>query len=543
MDIREYKPIQHKTAKKRRKRSFILSTAFEFDFPFSLNFFFYFQFSIFTASFTLEQLQNANSNRKTSFTVSKNGDKILYVSHLHGIWLTFDQYGDARLGISSQYHSRVDGLCGFFNNDKIDDKRTPIGQLANSTAEFGAAWSVSGGSDSDCEPHVCPSTLQDVAWKICNQVNDDVFKPCHASVDPTKFMSSCLETACECLLTASNGSHHSPATKSELEKLATSCKCPMLKNYAVECLATDETLQLDTWRSATSCEIKCPSPRVHHDCFRRKCEPTCNNIQAADCNIVPGTCFSGCYCPSGTIRQGENCIPIGECRDCVCDGFGRSQYLTYDRKNFTFDGNCTYLLTRNVMLENVHTFEIYATIGACNPNSTKKSTCTQAFHIAYGSHIVHMQKSPSSTSFDVIIDGLRVKNYPFNQDWMRLNEQAGELKILLPQSQVEITSRFSTMTFNVSEFLQCAECRLLLLPFFPHSHELFCIKLLSFPLQFRTDKSSKCEIRQQNGRNLWQLQWKPGGNLKKTFHLLSSAAELLLLFACVMRRRLFISHP
>lgn len=399
-----------------------------------------------------------------SFTVSKNGDKILYVSHLHGIWITFDQYGDIKLGISAQYHGGVDGLCGFFNNDKIDDKRTPTGQLANSTAEFGASWSTSEYDElDDCEPHVCPKKLQDVAWMICNQVNNDVFKPCHTSVDPTKFMSRCLETACECLLTASNGSYHSPST-SELEKFSTTCKCPMLQNYVVECMAADETIHLETWRSAKSCEITCPTPLVHHDCFRRKCETTCSNLQNADCNVVQGSCFSGCYCPSGSVRQGATCIPIGECRDCVCDGFGKSQYLTYDKKNFTFDGNCTYLLSRDVMLENVHTFEIYATIGPCISNSTSKATCTQAFHIAYGSHIVHIQKAQSS--LDVIIDGFKVKNLPFNQDWMKLNIQAGELKILLPKSQVEITSIFSTMTFNVSE---CEVFSLL--------HELFYIEL------------------------------------------------------------------
>lgn len=402
----------------------------------------------FNYSFTVQQLQN--SNRKMSFTVSKNGDNLLYVSHAHGIWITFDQYGDVKLGISSQYVNQVDGLCGFFNNDKTDDKRKPEGKIAASTVEFGDSWSVSQNSQEDCEPHVCPKVLQDAAWTMCNLAKDDIFKSCHAAVDPTRFISKCLETACDCLLTAKNGS--STAPQKDLEMFAKTCKCSMLKNYVVECMAADETVHLETWRSVQSCEASCPAPFVHHDCYRRKCETTCNNLQSAECSTVPGTCFSGCYCPSGTIRKDSTCIPISECRDCVCDGFGKSQYLTYDRKNFTFDGNCTYLLTRDITLKNVHTFQVHATVGACDTKtlSTAKATCTQAFHLVYGSHIVHIQKS-STNNLEVIVDGVKLKTLPYNQNWLKIAEQGKTLSILLPESQVELISQFETMTFSVSD--------------------------------------------------------------------------------------------
>lgn len=400
----------------------------------------------FNYSFTVQQLQN--SNRKMSFTVSRNGDNLLYVSHAHGIWLTFDQYGDVKLGISSQYSNEVDGLCGFFNNDKTDDKRTPEGKLAPSTVKFGDSWSVSQVNKADCEPHVCPQALQDAAWSMCNLVKDEIFKSCHAAVDPTRYISKCLETACDCLLTSTNGSL---STDGDLAKFSKQCKCSMLKNYVVECMAADEAVHLETWRSVHSCEASCLAPFVHHDCFRRKCETTCSNLQSSECSKVAGTCFSGCYCPSGTVRKDSTCIPISECRDCVCDGFGKSQYLTYDRKNFTFDGNCTYLLTRDIALENIHTFQVYTTIGACDAKSLSlnKATCTQAFHLVYGNHIVHIQKS-STNNLEVIVDGLKLKSLPYNQNWIKIAEQEKMLNILLPESQVELLSMFDTMTFSVS---------------------------------------------------------------------------------------------
>lgn len=380
-----------------------------------------------------------------SFTVSKNGDNLLYVSHTHGIWLTFDQYGDVKLGISSQYANQVDGLCGFFSNDKTDDKRMPNGNLAASTVEFGDSWFVGEGSKAECEPHVCPKAMQDVAWTMCNLVKDEVFKTCHASIDPTRFISKCLETACDCLLTATNGS------ATDMTKSTKECKCAMLKNYVVECMAADEAVHLETWRSVHSCEASCPAPFVHHDCFRRKCESTCSNLQSSECTNVPGTCFSGCYCPSGTVRKDSTCVPISECRDCVCDGFGKSQYLTYDRKNFTFDGNCTYLLTRDIALQNIHTFQVYATIGACDPKALTKNvaTCTQAFHLVYGNHIVHIQKS-TTNSVEIMVDGVKLKGLPYNQNWIRIADSGKTLNILLPESQVELVSMFEQMTFSVS---------------------------------------------------------------------------------------------
>lgn len=403
----------------------------------------------FNYSFTVQQLQN--SNRKMSYSVSKNGDNLLYISHAHGIWLTFDQYGDVKLGISSQYANQVDGLCGYFSKVKTDDKRQPNGKLASSTVEFGDSWSVSQVNRDDCEPHVCPKALQDAAWTMCNLVKDETFKSCHASIDPTRFISKCLETACDCLLTAANGS--STAAPRDMETFAKQCKCSMLKNFVVECMAADEAVHLEKWRSVHSCEAACTAPFVHHDCFRRKCESTCNNLQNSECTTVAGACFSGCYCPSGTVRKDSTCVPISECRDCVCDGFGKSQYLTYDRKNFTFDGNCTYLLTRDIALKNVHTFQVYATVGACDAktHSKNRATCTQAFHLVYGNHIVHIQKSITNT-LEVIVDGLKLdsKNLPYNQNWIRIAEQGKSLSILLPESQVELLSMFDTMTFSVS---------------------------------------------------------------------------------------------
>lgn len=42
----------------------------------------------------------------------------------------------------------------------------------------------------------------------------------------------------------------------------------------------------------------------------------------------------------------------------VCDGFGDPQYVGFDRSNFTFNGNCTYVAARDVSPTGEHTFQV-----------------------------------------------------------------------------------------------------------------------------------------------------------------------------------------
>ncbi|CAD7005482.1 unnamed protein product [Ceratitis capitata] len=79
---------------------------------------------------------------------------------------------------------------------------------------------------------------------------------------------------------------------------------------------------------------ECAAP-LHNDCYKRRCEPSCDSRNTDDCPIIPDACFPGCYCPEGTVRQGKKCITVAECKDCVCNSFGKSQFFTYDKRNST----------------------------------------------------------------------------------------------------------------------------------------------------------------------------------------------------------------
>lgn len=73
--------------------------------------------------FTVEQLQKSTHSKMNAFVINKVGNTIVFVSNVHGFWVTFDEFGDVKIGVSSKYNEKVDGLCGYFNGKMSDDKR------------------------------------------------------------------------------------------------------------------------------------------------------------------------------------------------------------------------------------------------------------------------------------------------------------------------------------------------------------------------------------------------------------------------------------
>lgn len=69
--------------------------------------------------------------------------------------------------MTSKLIDHVDGLCGFYNLKSYDDQRTPAGEQAKSTQEFGQSWSVDSHLENECAPISCPISAQTAAWDKC----------------------------------------------------------------------------------------------------------------------------------------------------------------------------------------------------------------------------------------------------------------------------------------------------------------------------------------------------------------------------------------
>lgn len=374
-----------------------------------------------------------------TFVLSKVGNSIIFVSHLQGFWVRFDTIGDVKIGISTRYATKVDGLCGFFNQNPVDDKKMPNGTDVLSTVDFGDSWLNDGAAVAHCTPHVCSQEVQDIAWKMCESIKDEVFSPCAKAINIDHVLSRCLETACECLKTS---------TAIQLDdKKKSKCKCSILQSFVSECMAADESIHLDTWRSRHECSATCPPSLVHNDCYRRRCEPSCDTLNENDCPHLPGTCFSGCYCPDGMVRNGDKCVPINECKNCICDGFGSSQYITFDRQNFTFNGNCTYLLARDLLTPNEHKFQVYISLGECEGKS-----CAKALHVLHGPHIVHLERITgfAKEGIKVLIDGNEVERLPYESKWITIGEKSDQsIDVNFIDSQLEVVALPKDLSFSI----------------------------------------------------------------------------------------------
>ncbi|XP_043682227.1 hemocytin isoform X2 [Vespula pensylvanica] len=368
------------------------------------------------------------------FKVSRIGDTIYLICKHYGFWVMWNADTNVKIGINKKLHSQVDGLCGYFDGYTLNDKQMPNGRQSKSTIEFGNSWVMEGASQ--CESQVCPHDIQAQGWTICNTIKDRSLAVCSGVVDLEKFLSRCLETTCTCL--RSNSTYDN-------------CRCRTLTTFVTECQANDQDIDLSTWRNIYDCPDNCLAPFVHRDCFRNKCERSCNDLQEADpCPIMEGVCFSGCFCPEGTVRNGDDCVVTTECRDCICEGFGNSKFISFDRKNFTFQGNCTYILSRDVIdktnsRHKNHTYQVLVSNSICDTG-----ICTEAIIVLYEAHVIQIERTPVIKMFEVHIDNTKVERLPYETHWLKLEETPGkDMKLLIPAIQLEIISMQSNFAFTV----------------------------------------------------------------------------------------------
>ncbi|KAJ9596533.1 hypothetical protein L9F63_012432, partial [Diploptera punctata] len=326
-----------------------------------------------------ELLKRIGLQLKKAFTVSNIGGYVLFKSTQYGFQLIWNRQQDLKIAIPNRYVEQVDGLCGFFNHRWNDDKMKPDGKVARTTEEFGNSW-VNPYLDAKCRPAVCSPEQFKKAQLMCSHVRESLFFQCKNSVDIERYISQCTESACTCL-------QNKNATQA-------SCQCDSLLNFVKQCSAADSSADLSSWRIKYNCPAICEAPFVYHDCYQRQCEPSCSDMKSGtQCPVLRGNCFSGCFCPEGLVRHADNCVKPEECRDCTCDGFGDPQYMTFDYTNYTFNGNCTYVASRDKNPNGKHTYEVLVTNVQCQDEPI--STCTKSVIIKYGNHsILLTRKQP-----------------------------------------------------------------------------------------------------------------------------------------------------
>ncbi|XP_027005082.2 SCO-spondin isoform X2 [Tachysurus fulvidraco] len=226
------------------------------------------------------------------------------VSSRLGITLLWD--GGMRVYVRLEPHlqGRVGGLCGNFDGDSENDFTTRQGIVESTPELFGNSWKVS----PSC-PDVSEQDLRDpcninphrVSWakKKCAVINQELFASCHAEVPHQQYYDWCVFDACGC---DSGGDCE--------------CLCTAIAAYAEECNRRGVYIH---WRSQELCPMQCEDGLVYEACGSA-CSDVCpGSFSRADSHCSAISCVEGCFCPQGTVRHGDSCIPPSEC-PCVWEG-------------------------------------------------------------------------------------------------------------------------------------------------------------------------------------------------------------------------------
>ncbi|XP_075181508.1 uncharacterized protein LOC142254347 [Anomaloglossus baeobatrachus] len=233
----------------------------------------------------------------------------LIIKAENGVIIMWDQKTTMHMKLPSNFQGKVCGICGNYDGNGNNDFTTRSRSVVENLMEFGNSWKTSPSCPNvDVIKNPCSINPYRKPWALrqCSIITSDIFRSCHAQVDPSTYYESCISDSCAC------------DTGGDCE-----CFCTTVALYAQACSENGICIN---WRTPTICPMFCDyyndvgECEWHYKACGDKCMKTCRNPKGECLHELSGC--EGCYpkCPPSRPFLDEDTMKcVAQC-GCVDNG-------------------------------------------------------------------------------------------------------------------------------------------------------------------------------------------------------------------------------
>ncbi|XP_043944333.1 mucin-19-like isoform X5 [Protopterus annectens] len=222
----------------------------------------------------------------------------------NGVTVSSDKHTYVSIAMDERWTGNTCGLCGNNNDNVKDDFITRDKMQVGDSVTFANTWKTEGAQCPDVVEQKFPCELNQYCYpkalQKCSIIKGDIFKACHAKVNPEGAYYRCIQEACSCNMEATFSGF-----------------CTAVALYAKECNNLGVCI---SWRNTDLCPVSCDYYNQKGDCswHYNACGPseglTCSGEAVKD--FASG--LEGCYakCPNHAPYLDENynrCVSLSEC--------------------------------------------------------------------------------------------------------------------------------------------------------------------------------------------------------------------------------------